>query len=202
MRLRLTQVPPLTPALIMALALALTLALVPAFAGCGVTPEKRATPIDAPGGPFQALTSATPAPTSSGSVPETLFMIKDGALVPQVRHIAAESSVDELIADLLAGPTEVESDKGLSSALVGVNVLAVHVDSGLVTVDLAAPIAGSGRNDELLAYAQVVCTLTTRRDVQMVTFTRAGKPIDVPRGDSSVSPGPLTAGDYANLIAH
>jgi spore germination protein GerM len=179
----------------------LSLALVLAVAGCGITPEKTATPVQPPRGPFQAVTSATPAPTSTGPVPETLYLVREGALVPQVRHIAAETSIEELINDLLAGPTEVESATGLSSALVGVTVLTVHVDYGLVTVDLAAPIDGSGRNDELLAYAQVVCTLTARREVRGVAFTRAGRPIDVPRGDSSVSPGPLTASDYANLIA-
>jgi hypothetical protein len=48
----------------------------------------------------------------------------------------------------------------------------------------------------------VVCTLTARKDVMWVTFTRAGKQIDVPRGDSSVLPGPLTQSDYSQLLTH
>lgn len=180
----------------------LAIVLVLAVAGCGITPERTAQPIDPPRGPFASVTSPSPLPTSTGSVPETLFLVKDGLLVPRVRHVATVSDVDELIHDLLAGPTEVESEAGLSTALVGVTVNGVRLESGLATVDLAAPIEFSGRNDELLAYAQVVCTLTARKDVLWVTFTRAGKPITVPRGDSSISPGPLTESDYAELLSH
>lgn len=181
--------------------LAATVLAALALAGCGIAPQSDAQPIEPPRGPFQAVISPSPLPTSSGSFTETLYLVKDELIVPQVRHVAADASVDELISDLLAGPTEAESAAGLSSALVGVEVTGVRVDRGFATVDLAAPIEGGGRNDNLLAYAQVVCTLTARRDVLAVTFTRAGRPIDVPRGDSSVLPGPLTASDYADLIA-
>lgn len=180
-----------------AAALLMTLALT----GCGITPEEAAQPIEPPRGPFQAVTSPSPLPTTTGSVLETLFFVKNARLVAQVRHVAAESSVHDLLWDLWSGPTEVESAAGLSTALIGVTVLDVHVDSGLATVDLAAPIEGGQITDEVMAYAQVVCTLTTRKDVLWVTFTRDGKPITVPRGDNSVLPGPLTESDYADLIA-
>ena len=177
------------------------LLIVLALSGCGITPQGEAQPIDPPRGPFQAVISPSPKPTTSGSVPETLYLVKDGLIVPQTRHVASDSSVEELIFDLLAGPTEAESATGLSSALVGFDVQGVRVERGFATVDLAASIEGAGHKDDLLAYAQVVCTLTARKDVFGVTFTRAGRPIDVPRGDSSVSPGPLTASDYKDLIA-
>jgi hypothetical protein len=178
----------------------LALAAVLAVSGCGIAPQRSAQPVDPPGGPFPAVTSPSPLPTTTGSFSETLYLVKDGRLAAQTRHVAMASTVEDVIADLLAGPTEVESAAGLSSALVGVSVTGVELEAGLATVDLAVPIGG--RSDELLAYAQVVCTLTKREDVRGVSFTRAGKPIDVPRGDSSVSPGPLTFSDYAELIAH
>jgi spore germination protein GerM len=177
-----------------------TLAALLALAGCGISPQSEAQPIAAPRGPFSALTSPTPLPTTTGSYVETLYLVRDGLLVPQVRHVAAESSVQDLLDDLVAGPTEVESGIGMSSALVGVNVNGVTVDAGFATVDLAAQNDGGGR-DSLLAYAQVVCTLTAREDVLGVSFTRDGKAIDVPRGDSSVSPGPLTKSDYMTVLA-
>lgn len=179
----------------------LALAALVLVAGCGITPQSDAQPIDPPRGPFEALTSPSPLPTTTGSYPETLFLVKDGLLVARIRHIATESTVQDVVDDLLAGPTEVESAEGLSTALVGVVVTGVRLESGFATVDLAAPIEGGGSNDDLLAYAQVVCTLTARKDVMGVTFTRAGKAIDVPRGDSSVSPGPLTASDYMSVLA-
>jgi Sporulation and spore germination len=178
----------------------LALCVVLAAAGCGIAPQRSAQPIEPPLGPFQAVTSPSPLPTTSGSFPETLYLVKDSRLVSQIRHVATVSTMDDVIADLLAGPTEAESAAGMSSALAGVTVTGLQLDGGLATVDLGVPIGG--RSDELLAYAQVVCTLTVRDDVREVSFTRAGKQIDVPRGDSSVSPGPLTFSDYAALIAH
>jgi spore germination protein GerM len=172
-------------------------------AGCGITPQGDAQPILAPPrGPFDAVTSPSPLPTTTGSYPETLYLVKDGLLVPQIRHVATESTVKDALEDLLSGPTEAESAEGLSSALVNVPVAGVSVEAGFATVDLGASTEGGGRNDTLLAYAQVVCTLTTRKDVLGVTFTRAGKAIPVPRGDSSVTPGPLTASDYSSVLAH
>jgi spore germination protein GerM len=177
-----------------------TLLIVLALSGCGISPQSGAQPIEPPRGPFQTVTSPSPLPTTTGSFAETLYLVKDGRLVAQIRHVASDSSVDDLIQDLLGGPTEVESAAGMSSALIGVTVNGVQLERGFATVDLAEPIEGGGRNDELLAYAQVVCTLTARKDVLGVMFTRGGRPIDVPRGDSSVSPGPLTASDYVNII--
>lgn len=178
-----------------------TLAALLALAGCGISPQSEAQPIAAPRGPFSALTSPTPLPTTTGSYAETLYLVRDGLLVPQIRHVAIESSVQDLLDDLVAGPTEGESSAGMSSALVGLNVNGVTVDAGYATVDLAAQNDGGGRNDSLLAYAQVVCTLTAREDVLGVSFTRDGKAIPVPRGDSSVSPGPLTKSDYTTVLA-
>lgn len=178
----------------------LALCVVLAVAGCGIAPQSTAQPIEPPLGPFQAVTSPSPLPTTSGSIPESLYLVKDGRLVAQIRHVATVSTMDDVIDDLLAGPTEAESAAGMSSALVGVTVTGVQLDTGLATVDLGEPIGG--RSDELLAYAQVVCTLTARNDVRWVRFTRGGKSIDVPRGDSSLSHGPLTFSDYAELIAH
>src|SRR5215468_11294429 len=87
--------------------------LVLTAAGCGITPQSEAQPIDPPRGPFGTVTSPSPLPTATGSVPETLFLVKDGLLVPRVRHVASVSTVEEIIYDLLAGPTESESEAGL-----------------------------------------------------------------------------------------
>jgi spore germination protein GerM len=180
----------------------LSFLIVLTVAGCGISPQSTAQPIAPPRAPFLTTLSPSPVPTATGPVIETLYLVHNGLLVPRVRHVASQSTVEELVFDLLAGPTEAESSDGLSSALAGVQVSGVRLQSGLATVDLSEPIEGGGRNDELLAYAQVVCTLTGRAEVQGVSFTRAGKPIDVPRGDSSVSPGPLTMRDYEQLLAH
>jgi hypothetical protein len=176
--------------------------LVAAITGCGVPDEPDPRPVTPPRGPFQALVSPTPAVTASGPVTERLCLVRDGALVTVTRHIAAQPTVQRLIADLLAGPTDDEQASGLSSALLGGDLVAgIQVRGSRAVVDLTAAIEGAARSDEVLAYAQLVCTLTGRDDISDVVFTRAGNPIAVPTGDGSLSTGPLTLADYRGLVA-
>ena len=114
-------------------------------------------------------------------------------------------STDEVVGDLLAGPDDEESAAGYTSALLGDHIVdAVQVHSGQAMVALTAPVSDAGRNDVVLAYAQLVCTLTALPQISGVTFTSGGAPISVPRGDGSLSLGsvPLTAADYTDLIGH
>lgn len=68
-----------------------------------------------------------------------------------------------------------------------------------VVVDV--PDDGAGRSDEILAFGQIVCALTSRDDVTTVAFLREGKSLGVPRADGSLPDQPLVRADYAPLIA-
>lgn len=172
------------------------------LAGCGVPIETRPRAIDPPHGPFQALASPTPAAPTAGPVAEKLFLVKDDMLLAVTRHVNHPPAADALIRDLVAGPTDAERDAGITSALLGGSVVdRVDIVGGRATVDLSSTIESTARNDEVLAYAQLVCTLLTRPDISGVTFTSAGRTVAVPRGDGSLSAGPLDASDYAGLIA-
>jgi hypothetical protein len=169
---------------------------------CGVPAESAPQPIDPPRGPFQAITSPTPSTAESGAVTQRLFMVKDGALVAVTRHIDQVPTVDRVVGQLLSGPTEAERNNGITSAIQGaIAVSSVHVDGDQAIIELAAPVAETRRNDDVLAYAQLVCTLTTRPEIHGVTFTFEQKPVGVPRADGPLSPGPLTRADYDDLIA-
>jgi len=134
-------------------------------------------------------------------VPETLYLTKDGILAPVIRHLAQPPSVQELVADLVAGPSTVERNKGYGSALVGTNQVGpVTVTGGYAIVEITVPVEGTVRNDEVLAYGQLVCTLTTQPGVSAVSFQSGGEVVKVPRGDLSLSDMPLTKADYADLI--
>ncbi|NUT36499.1 MAG: GerMN domain-containing protein [Hamadaea sp.] len=168
-------------------------------AGCGISAEDHPRPMPAPQLPTPATTRATAA--TSGSVLETLYFVRDGTLIAVTRKVPVHPSVTTLIADLAAGPSDQERGNGLTSALQGTDVVAsVQIVDGLAAVELASAPAGAGRSDEALVYAQLVCTLTSRPDIRGVMFTRGGSSVGVPRGDGSLSQGPLTAGDYASLI--
>jgi hypothetical protein len=175
--------------------------LVAALAGCGIPPDGQPREVQPPPGPYGVIASHRPSTAEPGAVRQTLYFTKDGALIPVTRRVRGEPTPTDLIRTLLAGPTDEEQARGIGSALSGVNIAAdVRVVNGLATVDLTTAPEGTGRSDEILAYAQVVCTLDARTAVTAITFTRQGTPIGVPRANGSLADGPLTAADYAALI--
>ncbi|HZM82684.1 MAG TPA: GerMN domain-containing protein [Candidatus Limnocylindrales bacterium] len=168
-------------------------------AGCGVPIEEEARAL--PSQSAHVPSSATPAPIQTGPVTETLYLVKGGLLIAVPRKHRTEPGVDEVMAELLAGPTEAEKAAGIGSALLGSKVVAaVQVQNGTAVVELAANLEGTGRTDDVLAIGQIVCTLTARPDISWATFTRDGRPIEVPRGDGSLTADPLNAASYSRLI--
>jgi hypothetical protein len=172
-----------------------------ALSGCGVSAEGSARTIQTPRGAHPGVNSAASGGPDAGTVVEKLFLIKGDTLVAVERRVRAEPSVDKLMRDLLAGPTGAEQESSLTSALLGTDVMtSVHVAHTTATVELAAAPAETGRTDEVLALAQIVCTLTARPEISGVLFTRDSQRTAVPRGDGSLSLGPFTAADYLNLL--
>ncbi|TCC00556.1 hypothetical protein E0H26_02425 [Micromonospora zingiberis] len=178
---------------------AVLLALV---AACGVPGEDRPRTVTPPPGPFPYTATAAPTTAETGAVTEVLYFARDDRLVPVIRRIDELPTAAAQLRDLLAGPTHPERDDGLTSALPGAlsNALVELVD-GQARVTVTPAAADTGRIDEMLAYGQIVCTLTARTDVNAVIFLRDGAPLSVPRGDHSLSPDPLTMADYAVLIS-
>lgn len=170
------------------------------LAGCGVPVEENARAL--PSQTAHAQPSGTPAVVASGPITETLYLVKGGMLVAVRRKVPAEPEVNGVLTDLLAGPTDNEKGTGIGSALLGSKVIAaVQVRDGIATVELSDNLEGTGRNDDVLAFGQIVCTLTTRPGIAWATFTRAGQRIEVPRGDGSLTADPLNAASYSRLIA-
>ncbi|WBB81085.1 GerMN domain-containing protein [Micromonospora sp. WMMD882] len=170
--------------------------------GCGVSGEPEPREVTPPLGPFPGLSSPGPAVTEAGARTERLCYVRDDRLVLVDRRVRTPQTPREQIGLLLDGPVGPERDAGLTSTLTGVNVVTnVRVTRGEATVDVGERLAGTGRNDEVLAFGQIVCTLTSRPDVDRVTFRQKGERLGVPRADGSLSTGPLTVADYAAMIA-
>ncbi|SDZ15752.1 Sporulation and spore germination [Micromonospora pattaloongensis] len=185
----------LRPALLTAL-LALLAAVLP---GCGLPAEQRPRQIKPPPGPFPTF-AAAPASTAPAELVERLCFVRDNRLVAVSRPVPSPPTIAEQLRHLLSGPTAVERDAAITSALTGAPAVgAVAPTLGAVTVDVGGTGADTGRSDEALAYGQLVCTLTGRPDVTGVIFVRDGQRLRVPRADGSLSEGPLTAADYAEI---
>jgi hypothetical protein len=137
-----------------------------------------------------------------GDVATVLYFVRGDRLVRVTRRASTRPTVDKQLDDLLAGPNEVESDAGLSSALAGTARFGRATRAGsVVTIELVHGEPDAGRSDTVLAFGQIVCTLASRPDVTGVAFERDGERRGVPRGDGSLSEMPLTAADYAHITA-
>lgn len=177
------------------------MAVLLAAAGCGLEPQPAPQPIQPPDG-LQLATPSQPPATSTGRVPEILYFVRAGMLVRVTRHVTTPASATRLLHDLLAGPSDTESNNGLTSSLLGTDTAGgITVTAGQAIVSLTSPLTTAASNDEVLAYAQIVCTLTALSTVDGVTFTSDGTPVAVPRADGSLVQSPLTLADYAGLVA-
>jgi hypothetical protein len=171
------------------------------LAGCGVTPEDSARQVEPPRGQ-PAWPSQPSSPDDPGAVLETLYLISGDEIVATVRHVSTEPTPDELLDDLLAGPTPAERRAGLTSALLGDDIITgVRMVDTNAVVEVAAGLGDTSRNDQLLALGQIVCTLTDHPLIAGVSFTSDGQSVAVPVADGSLSTGPLTTADYTALVA-
>ncbi|MEO3772055.1 GerMN domain-containing protein [Micromonospora sp. B9E7] len=176
------------------------LALAALLTSCSIPTDDAPRVVQAPQGPFQ---SSAPADTSApvGPAAETLCFVRDNRIISFVRRVDRLPTVEDQLRHLLAGPTTAERATDLASALPGaVNAAGVTVIGTQARVVVDEPGDDAGRSDEVLAFGQIVCTLTSRDDVTTVTFSRDGRPLGVPRADGSLSDQPLTRADFAPLI--
>jgi hypothetical protein len=81
--------------------------------------------------------------------------------------------------------------------LAGAEVIrSVDLSRGIATVDVSESFADLNSTDQLLALAEIVYTATARPGVGQVVFTLEDEPIEIPRGDGSLSSNAVTRADY------
>ncbi len=185
-------------------------ALALVLAGCGVPTggaPSAIAPTDVPYG--LASPSPTPTPTSSpqanADTSRVHWLTAGDTLVPRMREVSGTTRRERLsvlLEQLAAGPTRDERDEQLSSALPPEARLSVtELEGDKATIDLdafaQAPSGVSGRR----AVAQIVLTATSVPGVRSVLLELAGEPIEAPLPAGELTAGPLTAQDYASLVA-
>lgn len=123
---------------------------------------------------------------------------------PYLAPVARTGSIEigDALAALLAGPTGLESETGLSSAIPdGTELLGVEVVDRTALVDLSAEFeSGGGSLSVLGRVAQVVYTATWFDGVDSVEFLIDGVAVDVLTGEGLIVDRPQTRTDYADLI--
>ncbi|MDP9794842.1 hypothetical protein J2S43_003354 [Catenuloplanes nepalensis] len=167
------------------------------LAGCGIPLDDAPREPDNPR-PYRFGTATAP---GGGSAVERLCLVKDDRIARIQRRLPTARNAAEQLADLFGGPNAEEQADGYTSALTGTLITPrLTLDGAAAVVEIGDWTAHGNRSDEVLAFGQIVCTLTSRPEIGTVEFTSAGEPLSVPRADLSLSDRPLTLVDYDELI--
>lgn len=175
----------------------LAAALVAVVAGCGIpvddAPEVFSLPeVGADGDDFPATGELAAAP---------LYLVGGEGLVRVTRDLPDPIDAESLVESLLSGVTEPEDRSGLSSSIpLGTELIGLDVVDRIATVDLSADFASVGGQQEILAVAQIVLTVTLLADVDGVVFELDGVRTDVPTADGALATVAVTPEDYESLI--
>jgi len=130
----------------------------------------------------------------------TIFFEIGQRLAGVSRTVAAPATVPEALNALERGPTAAESDDGLTSPLSSSAPLRLDsLQAGMASIDAPIAFESLAGQDQIVAAAQLVFTLTGLPGVTGVVLLIEGQPAQVPTAGGSLSEGPLTRADYASL---
>jgi hypothetical protein len=191
------------------LLVALLLLLVTA---CGAPGPGTTRTVDSQDVPYRLLDPADedPAGASPGTgaevtAPQVFLVDPERLLVAdQVRVPVgdAASVTQSVLTVLAAGPSELQRARGLSTALApDVQLRLVGLADGLASIALGPPDSAPLADRLPLAVGQVVLSATSVAGVDRVVLVQQGLPIEAPLPDGALTAEPLTASDYASLLA-
>lgn len=186
-------------------------------AGCGVPEDSGFEAVNSNDIPFRladSTTTTTTIPTTvapSTTLPPSttttapsedvaVYFVVGRRLRPVLRSMARPASPVDTLVELQRGPLEEDEPVGLRSSILPEMLGAVTVTGGLATVDLAPTILGLSAPEQVLAFGQLVATLTARPGIGRVAFTIDGRPVNPPRADGSLAPDSVSCDDYIDLI--
>jgi len=174
--------------------IAVCLALV-VLSGCGIPVEDRPRPLSA-----ADIPSSIPGPplTSMPPVGATveLFFVRGSRLAPVRRQTPSPLSVERTITAIMSGPIPLERSQGFRTALPGEVRLAGTVAAGVPLIDVTGSFDQVEGEEQILALAQLVFTLTGLPGVDGVSFALSGRTVEVPTGDGALKRGPLRREDF------
>jgi hypothetical protein len=143
--------------------------------------------------------------TVGGTSYETadLFFVKASSLVRIRLEIPSPTDLQGVFAALIVGLPDPAHSK-VKTLLPAAFAANVEVVGGVANVNSKRGSLESIKpNEQRLAIAQIVLTLTSQPGIGQVTFSVGGKPIGVPRGRGDIAGvgTPVTFDDYKMLIS-
>jgi spore germination protein GerM len=153
--------------------------------------------------PLEAESASVGAATGSSRI--FLIDAADGGEPASLRSVArdAPSTADDALTSLFAGPTQDETELGLSTALPsGLELVSpTRRSGGTLTVDVSSQLLDVATDDAALAVAQIVATASEIDGVDAVRIRVDGVGQSWPDSDGQQVADDLTIYDYADLIS-
>ena len=174
-------------------------AAVVALAACGIPVDDDARPLSADEVPSSPPGPTAPTAPAAGSthVSVEVFFVRASRLVRVHRQLSPPPSVEGAIVALGTEPSPAERSDGLRTALTRPVRLAGTVAAGVPLIDVTEAFALTEGEEQILALAQLVFTLTGLPGVDGVSFALEGRPVEVPTGDGTLKRGPLRRVDFS-----
>ena len=172
----------------------ITVVAIALVTGCGIRPD--AAPRDIP--IEDRSLPASPVSAAGASGGDARIYLLTPTEPRQVRSVTRSTGTrDDLLAALVAGPTDGELSLPLSSALpVDLEVLSTRSVGSVLYVDLSSAIAELSGSGLTLAVAQIVFTATDIAGVDAVQLTVDGQRFPWPRPDGATTTGLLRPYDF------
>ncbi|MDA8312573.1 MAG: GerMN domain-containing protein [Actinomycetota bacterium] len=171
------------------------------LAACGLGVDASPTIVNPKHVPYGLL--RPPTPTTSPAVPSqyvTIYLDGPQRLVAVSREVPAPVSPAGVLRVLGQGPTSAEASDGLQSPIsTAAPLTLLRIQTEQVTVNMARGFTSLTGEDQALAMAQLVYTLTILPGIKSVSVRIDGRRAKVPTGKGTLSGRPLDRTDYETV---
>jgi spore germination protein GerM len=165
--------------------------------GCGVPVDEAPVAVEVEYEPASRMAARA----GESLVAASMYLVRGERLIPVTRDLPGPPDLTAIVASLLDGPTDPEMRSQLRTAIpAGTRTLDVEVEGDIAYVDLSREFATVGGQEEILAIAQIVLTLTAVDGVEWVGFLLNGVATNVPLPDGALSEAPVAGSDYLELV--
>jgi spore germination protein GerM len=173
-----------------------TAAVLVGLTGCGVTVQAH---------PHELATATAPHATSLvGPVTRLtdVYLVRGEKVIASHRAVPDPVTLQRTVQALLNGPTREEAGHGLRSAVPGsLRLRRVELSGSTAVVDVTSGLSSVSSQEQALALAQLVYTVTARSGVDSLRVLVDGQRVEVARADGALTGGDVTRGDYQALLA-
>jgi spore germination protein GerM len=169
-------------------------------AACGVPHQSSPTSLENDHVRVGAPSTTTSLPQDTPKQPVALCLVDGDRLTTTIVELASPVSAADAI-DGLIDVSRTALPPTTRSVITGSQLVTAHATThGVANVELNPSFLEIPPADQILAIAQIVCTLTGVPGVGQVQFLQNGQPVNVPRADSSLTERPVSREDYAPLL--